>query len=56
MRRTSEKCEYFDYEGANGRVLSVEIWNGDIEVTVGEKINPRSLLILPGDGKTVYRD
>jgi Domain of unknown function (DUF4178) len=56
MRRTSEKCEYFDYEGTNGRVLSVEIWDGDIEVTVGEKINPRSLLILPGDGRTVYRD
>lgn len=56
MRRTAEKCEYFDYESANGGVLSIEIWDGDIEVTVGEKINPRSLVILPGDGRTVYRD
>lgn len=56
MQRSSEKCEYFDYEGDEKRVLSVEIWNGGIEVSVGERINPRSLTILPGDGRTVYRD
>lgn len=56
MRRTAEQCEYFDYETKDGKVLSVEVWDGDIEVTVGVKINPRSLTILPGDGKTVYRD
>lgn len=56
MKRTAEKCQYFDYQSTDGRVLSVEVWNGDIEVSVGEKISPRSLTILPGDGKTVYRD
>ncbi|MEA5572952.1 DUF4178 domain-containing protein [Calothrix sp. UHCC 0171] len=56
MRRTAEKCEYFDYQGSDKKVLSIEIWDGDIEVTIGEKISPRSLTILPGDGKTVYRD
>ncbi|NJL63977.1 MAG: DUF4178 domain-containing protein [Methylacidiphilales bacterium] len=56
MRRTAEKCEYFDYEGSGKKVLSIEIWDGDIEVSIGEKISPRSLTILPGDGKTVYRD
>jgi Domain of unknown function (DUF4178) len=56
MRRTAEKCQYFDYEGNDKKVLSIEIWDGDIEVSIGEKISPRSLTILPGDGKTVYRD
>ncbi len=56
MRRTAEKCEYFDYEGSDKKVVSIEIWDGDIEVSIGEKISPRSLTILPGDGKTVYRD
>ncbi|PAX52104.1 DUF4178 domain-containing protein [Brunnivagina elsteri] len=56
MRRTAEKCQYFDYEGSGKRVLSIEIWDGDIEVSIGEKISPRSLTILPGDGKTVYRN
>ncbi len=56
MRRTAEKCEYFDYEGSDKKVLSIEIWDGDIEVSIGEKISPRSLTILPGDGKTIYRD
>ncbi|BAZ10186.1 hypothetical protein NIES4071_20000 [Calothrix sp. NIES-4071] len=56
MKRTAEKCQYFDYESADGQVLSIEVWDGDIEVSVGEKISPRSLTILPGDGRTVYRD
>ncbi|OKH51494.1 hypothetical protein NIES2101_18155 [Calothrix sp. HK-06] len=56
MKRKAEKCGYFDYESADGKILSIEIWDGDIEVSVGEKISPRSLTILPGDGKTVYRD
>ncbi|MBF2063433.1 MAG: DUF4178 domain-containing protein [Calothrix sp. C42_A2020_038] len=56
MKRAAEKCQYFDYKGTGEKVMSVEVWDGDIEVTVGEKISPRSLTILPGDGKTVYRD
>lgn len=56
MHRTAETCEYFDYQAPDNRVLSVEVWDGEIEVSVGSKINPRSLILLPGDGKTVYRD
>jgi Domain of unknown function (DUF4178) len=56
MKRTAEKCQYFDYESTDRKVLSIEIWDGDVEVSVGEKITPRSLTILPGDGRTVYRD
>ncbi|GAB1540576.1 hypothetical protein NUACC21_32450 [Scytonema sp. NUACC21] len=51
---TASRCKYFDYQGSNNRVLSIEIWDGEVEVTVGELINPKSLLILPGDGKRVY--
>ncbi len=55
QRRTAQTCKYFDYEGYNGdKVLSIEIWDGEIEVTVGYRINPRSLTILPGDGNQVY--
>lgn len=56
MKRKAEKCQYFDYESTDGKILSIEVWDGDIEVSVGGKISPRSLTILPGDGKTVYRD
>ncbi|MGF1536902.1 MAG: DUF4178 domain-containing protein [Elainellaceae cyanobacterium] len=49
-----EQCRYFDYEGPEDRVLSVEDWDGDIEVTAGTVIAPRSLVILPGQGNSVY--
>jgi hypothetical protein len=55
-------CHYGDYEGAEDRVLSVEIWGqGDaanpeeIEVTLGRRINPALVGLLPGDGRSVYR-
>lgn len=54
LRRTAERCRYFDYEGAQNRVISLEDWNGDIEVTVGQRINPRMLTLLPGTGSRVY--
>jgi hypothetical protein len=54
LRRTGERCRYFDYEGTENRVLSLEDWNGDIEVTVGQRINPRMLTLLPGTGSRVY--
>lgn len=54
QRRTASRCQYFDYEGSGDKVLSIEIWNGEIEVTFGHRINPRSLTILPGDGNRVY--
>lgn len=54
QRRKASRCQYFDYEGSNDKVLSIELWDGETEVTVGNKINPRSLTILPGDGNRVY--
>ncbi|MEA5597030.1 DUF4178 domain-containing protein [Rivularia sp. UHCC 0363] len=54
QRRTAQTCKYFDYEGSGDKVLSIEIWDGETEVTVGHRINPRSLTILPGDGNRVY--
>lgn len=55
LRRTAERCDYYDYEGAGNKVLSIEVWGRDMEVTVGEKINPRSLTLLPGSGERIYR-
>ena len=55
-QRQAEKCRYFDYEGPDDKVLSVEIWNGEPEVTVGKRIRPSSLTILPGQGRSVYRE
>ena len=54
-RLKSERCQYWDYEGPDGKVLSVENWQGSWEVTVGEKIPPRALGFLAGDGKSIYR-
>jgi Domain of unknown function (DUF4178) len=56
LNRQAQHCQYFDYEGPEERVLSIENWEGDIEVTVGRRISPRSLVLLPGDGKRVYRE
>ncbi|MGK7945921.1 MAG: DUF4178 domain-containing protein, partial [Microcystaceae cyanobacterium] len=54
MRRDTERCQYFDYQGSEGKVLSLEFWGGEIEVSIGEIINPGSLRLLPGDGTRVY--
>ncbi|MEO1373836.1 MAG: DUF4178 domain-containing protein [Cyanobacteria bacterium J06635_10] len=54
QRRTASRCQYFDYKGPSDKVLSIEVWDGETEVTVGYRINPRSLTILPGDGNRVY--
>ena len=54
LNRQEQKCEYYDYKASGLHRLSVEIWGNDIEVTVGQKINPRSLCFLPGDGQKVY--
>lgn len=55
LNRVGEKCRYFDYEGTAGKVLSIEDWDGDIEITVGETIQPSLLSLLPGDGRRVYQ-
>ena len=54
LNREGQRCRYFDYKSTGNGRLSVEIWNGEIEVTIGNKINPRSLNFLPGDGQKVY--
>ena len=54
-QRTAETCRYYDYEGPDGLVLSIEDWGGQREITAGRTIPPRSLTILPGDGESVYR-
>ena len=54
--RAAEPCQYFDYAGPGEAVLSVEIWNGQIEVSVGQTVRPYQLTFLPGDGQTVHRD
>ena len=54
LHRTAERCRYFDYEGQDNKVLSIEEWEGNIEVTVGERINPRMLTLLPGTGERLY--
>ena len=54
LNREGQSCKYFDYKGGEDGRLSVEIWDGEIEVTVGNRINPRMLNFLPGDGQKVY--
>lgn len=54
-QRTAEQCQYYDYEGSNDLVLSIEDWGGKREITAGRAISPRSLRIWPGDGQSVYR-
>ena len=53
-RPMAETCHFFDYDGPDNKALSIENWEGDIEVTVGEKIQPSELTILPGDGQSVH--
>jgi hypothetical protein len=60
MNRRLTGCRYGDYEGADGRVLSLERWEeghdpGPPEVSLGLRIDPSAPLLLPGDGRTVYR-
>lgn len=53
LNRQEQICNYYDYKNNDLR-LSVEIWDGEIEVLIGQKINPRMLTFLPGDGQKVY--
>jgi hypothetical protein len=60
MNRRLSGCRYGDYEGPEGRVLSVERWeaeptDAEAEVTLGRRIDPAALTLLPGDGRSVYR-
>ena len=52
----AEQCRFFDYEGSNDKVLSIEEWDGQYEVAVGRRIHPSHLTLLPGSGERVYRN
>lgn len=56
MNKQAQICRYYDYGAADDQRLSVENWNDDIEVSVGRRIHPSSLTLLPGDGRRVYDD
>lgn len=60
MNRRLQGCRFGDYEGADGRVLSLERWeegdaSGPPELSLGHRIDPADPVLLPGDGRTVYR-
>jgi hypothetical protein len=64
MNRRPGRCRYGDYEGDGDRLLSIELWGedgrtasagADVEVTLGRRIDPGLVGILPGDGRSVYR-
>jgi len=54
LNRNAERCHYYDYQGPDHKILSIENWGGDIEVTIGQKIHPSILTLLPGDGRRIY--
>jgi hypothetical protein len=56
VNRQAQRCRYFDYSSSDDRVLSVEHWDGEVEITMGQQIRPSSLTILPGDGRRVYNE
>lgn len=48
--KTGLSMEYASYESRDAdTMLSVEIWSGEVEVSIGQEINPATLDILPGD-------
>ena len=61
VNRRLGSCQFFDYRSGSSAVLSIELWGntatgaGELEVTLGERIRPLSLSLLPGDGRSVYR-
>jgi hypothetical protein len=66
MNRRVGVCTYADYEAetsgeGSDALLSLEWWGGgadpavEIEMTVGDRLNPLDLTLLPGDGQSVYR-
>jgi hypothetical protein len=55
QRKRAELCRYYDYEGPGRLVMSIENWDGEIEVSIGRSIRPSELTLLPGSGETVYR-
>jgi len=55
LNRNSERCRYIEYASTSQKRLSVEVWGDQVEVSIGRRILPSSLTLLPGDGRRVYR-
>lgn len=61
LNRGNGACSFADYQAPNGELLAVEWWGGRgaeniaIEISEGRRIDPASLTLLPGDGRSVYR-
>ncbi len=55
MNRHLTSCRFADYEAEGQRLLSVERWDAETDVTIGHRIDPSALTLLPGDGRSVYR-
>ncbi|MCP9917523.1 DUF4178 domain-containing protein [Cyanobium sp. ATX 6F1] len=59
MNRRPGSCRFADYVGSEGRLLAAELWgvgeDQEVEVSAGWRIDPSSLTLLPGDGRSVYR-
>jgi len=52
--KTGLQMEYYEYESPSEQGLSVEKWGNEIEVSIGEEINPVALEIFPGDEISEY--
>jgi len=52
--RASERCDYYEYEGPDDKVLAIERWGNSWEVTFGDSLSPRSLQLVPGEGESLY--
>lgn len=53
--RNAERCDYYEYEGPDDKVLAIERWGNSWEVTYGESLSPSTLRLIPGDGESLYR-
>jgi hypothetical protein len=61
-----ETCRYGDYAAEDGGLLALELWPqgrgqgpnsnaGELELSLGRRLEPASVAVLPGDGRSVYR-
>jgi hypothetical protein len=62
MNQRQGGCRYGDYEAEGERLLAVEVWGsggaddpGEVEASLGRRIDPGLVSLLPGDGRSVYR-
>lgn len=49
QRKNGLNVKYYEYEGDGEEMISVELWGGEVDVSVGREIRPATLDILPGD-------